>query len=344
MMFELFFLDHSRMRWFKIMKNYTKEWLAAFLLFLFALGSASAAEPLRALPSLEELALDEQKVRLGKRLFSDTRLSRDGSVSCASCHDLSKGGADSLQHSVGIDKKIGDINAPTIFNSAYNFRFFWDGRADTLEEQVSGPVHNPKEMGSNWEEVIEKLKLDDELIKDFTTIFESELESKHIESVIAEFQRSLVTPSRFDRYLKGDKAAITDAELQGYKKFKAYGCVACHQGVNIGGNMFQKFGVMGNYFEGKPDTADLGRFNVTGREQDKHVFKVPSLRNIALTAPYFHDGKTKTLTEAVNVMFTYQLGRPAPDEDKALIVTFLKALTGEAIDTPLENSQTENNQ
>jgi cytochrome c peroxidase len=328
------------------MENHTNGWQTAFLLFLFTVGPASEAEPLRALPSLEELELDEQKIKLGERLFSDTRLSSDNTISCASCHDLARGGADNLQHSIGIGGQKGDINAPTIFNSAYNFRLFWDGRADTLEEQVSGPVHHPKEMGSSWTEILTKLKQDKALVKDFEAIFDTELKSENIEAVIAEFQRSLITPSRFDRYLQGDKTAITNKELQGYNKFKSYGCVACHQGVNVGGNMFQKFGVMGDYFKTSPNPsdADLGRYNVTGRKADMHVFKVPSLRNIALTAPYFHNGSVKTLPEAVDVMFKYQLGRPAPEEDKALIVTFLKSLNGEAMEKSLANLPTEQQQ
>ena len=313
---------------------------------VFTVGSLPANEPLRALPNLAELELDEQKIKLGQRLFSDKRLSSDNTISCASCHDLEKGGDDGLQHSVGIKGGKGDINAPTIFNTAYNFRLFWDGRANTLEEQVTGPVHHPKEMGSSWPEILGKLEQDKELVNDFSAIFDDKLTPQHIESVIAEFQRSLITPSRFDRYLKGDKSAITENELLGYKKFKSYGCVACHQGVNVGGNMFQKFGVMGDYFEGAdaPSKVDLGRFNVTGREADKHVFKVPSLRNIALTAPYFHNGTVGTLPEAVDVMFKFQLGRPAPEEDKALIVAFLQSLSGEALEQKQnKQSQKENN-
>jgi cytochrome c peroxidase len=312
---------------------------------VFTIGPLSANEPLRALPNLEELALDQQKIKLGQRLFSDTRLSSDNTISCASCHDLEKGGDDGLQHSIGIKGGKGDINAPTIFNTAYNFRLFWDGRANSLEEQVSGPVHHPKEMGSSWAEILGKLEQDKTLVNDFSAIFDSKLAPQHIENVIAEFQRSLITPSRFDRYLQGDQSAITEDELLGYKKFKSYGCVACHQGVNIGGNMFQKFGVMGDYFEDAdaPSKVDLGRFNVTGRDADKHVFKVPSLRNIALTAPYFHNGTVGTLPEAVDVMFKFQLGRPAPKEDKALIVAFLQSLSGEALEKKHEQSQGENN-
>lgn len=317
---------------------------AIVLLFICSLNPLTAGEPLRALPSLNELQLDERKIKLGQRLFNDKRLSRDNTISCASCHSLSQGGVDNLQHSIGIEDQKGDINAPTIFNTAYNFRLFWDGRANTLEEQVSGPVHHPKEMGSSWDEVLSKLQQDDALVEDFATVFDEPLSPTQVESVIAEFQRSLITPSRFDRYLQGDEKAITENELLGYQKFKSYGCVACHQGVNVGGNMFQKFGVMGDYFEGDvaPSKADLGRFNVTGREADKHVFKVPSLRNIALTAPYFHNGAVKTLPEAVDVMFKFQLGRPAPEEDKTLILAFLQTLTGENLEKQSKTSQEEN--
>ncbi len=325
---------------------HSKKWQKALLLFIFIVNPLFAGEPLRALPSVDELQLDEQKVSLGQRLFSDKRLSRDNTISCASCHNLTGGGVDGLQHSIGIEGQKGDINAPTIFNTAYNFRLFWDGRANSLEEQVSGPVHHPKEMGSSWDEILGKLQQDEELLKAFSAVFNEDLSPAQIESVIAEFQRSLITPSRFDRYLQGDEKAITENELLGYKKFKSYGCVACHQGVNVGGNMFQKFGVMGDYFEGAeaPSKVDLGRFNVTGRETDKHVFKVPSLRNIALTAPYFHNGAVKTLPEAVDVMFKFQLGRPAPEEDKALILAFLQTLTGETLEKQPESTTQENTQ
>ena len=328
------------------MQNHRSGLQKALLLLIVITSPLSANEPLRALPSLNELGLDDRKVKLGQRLFSDKRLSRDNTISCASCHDLERGGDDGLQHSVGIDGQKGDINAPTIFNTAYSFRMFWDGRANSLEEQVSGPVNHPKEMGSSWPVVLEKLKQDNELVNDFAAVFDKKLAQDQIESVIAEFQRSLITPSRFDRYLQGDKTAITETELLGYNKFKSYGCVACHQGVNVGGNMFQKFGVMDDYFEGAdaPSKVDLGRFNVTGREADKHVFKVPSLRNVALTAPYFHNGTVGTLPDAVDVMFKFQLGRPASAEDKTLIVAFLRSLTGEAMEKQNDASQAENNE
>lgn len=306
---------------------------------LFGLAGAVLAqsdEPIRPLPI--EVKLDANKVSLGARLFNDKRLSQDNSISCASCHSMTKGGADGMVSATGIGGKKGPINTPTVFNSTYNFRQFWDGRAASLEEQAAGPVHNPKEMGSSWAQVLPKLAQDDTLVAQFKTSYPDGLQAKNIQDAIAVFERSLTTPNaRLDRYLRGDKAALSSDELRGYQLFKAYGCVACHQGVNIGGNMFQTFGVMGDYFakRGNANEADLGRYNVTKLESDKHVFKVPSLRNVALTAPYFHDGSAATLGDAVDVMFRYQLGRPASAQDKELIVKFLHTLTGELNGKPL---------
>lgn len=295
-----------------------------------AFGQARPDEPIKPIPT--ENKLDPAKVALGDRLFHDKRLSRDNSMSCASCHDLGRGGVDGTPFSVGIGGAKGGINAPTVYNAALNFRQFWDGRAASLEEQAAGPVHNPIEMGSNWDEVLAKLGKDADLVAQFRKAYPDGLKPKNIQDAIAVFERSLVTPNaRFDKYLRGDRNALTAEELRGYQLFKSYGCVACHQGVNVGGNMFQTFGVMGDYFgkRGNPQPADLGRFNVTKVESDKHVFKVPSLRNVALTAPYFHDGSAQTLQDAVDVMFKYQLGRPAAPQDKELIVKFLNTLTGE---------------
>jgi cytochrome c peroxidase len=242
-----------------------------------------------------------------------------------------KGGTDRLPHSLGINNAEGDINAPTVFNSSFNFRQFWDGRAATLEEQIEGPVHNPKEMGSHWQEIIGKLKKEAAYLKAFKALYADGINAKNIKDAIATFERSLITPNApFDQYLRGDETALTDEEKQGYALFKQYGCVACHQGINIGGNMYQVFGVLNNYFEkrGNITKADLGRFNVTAQEYDRHKFKVPSLRNVALTAPYFHDGSADTLEKAVDVMAKYQLGRKIPKKEKRLIVQFLKTLTG----------------
>ena len=314
-------------------------------LFLCALATAALPggaaaqtdEPIKPVPT--EVRLDPKKVALGDRLFHDKRLSRDNTLSCASCHNLNAGGIDGTPTSVGIGGAVGPINAPTVFNSSLNFRQFWDGRANSLEEQAAGPIHNVKEMGSNWAEVLGKLSKDSVLVAQFKEIYPDGLQPKNVQDGISTFERSLVTPNaRFDKYLRGDKSAISADELKGYELFKKYGCVACHQGVAVGGNMFQTFGVMGDYFatRASPTDADLGRFNVTKNDADRHVFKVPGLRNVALTAPYFHDDSAKTLNDAVVVMFKYQLGRSASQQDRDRIVLFLRTLTGEYKGQPLD--------
>jgi len=293
--------------------------------------TAQLDEPIRALPALQSLHLDERKIRLGESLFSDTRLSKDDSVACGSCHQIDRGGADGRKSSIGIRGQVGPINAPTVLNSGFNFRQFWNGRAKSLEDQIDGVVHNPKEFDSSWPEIIAKLAKDNRAVFLFREIYADGVTERNAKDAIATYERSLVTPARFDRFLLGDPRAISDEEKKGYTLFKQYGCVACHQGTNVGGNMFQKFGVFDRYFErrGNLTEADLGRFTVTKREADRHVFKVPSLRNVELTPPYFHDGSVATLDEAVNVMFVNQIGRPAPEADRRLIVQFLRSLTGE---------------
>ncbi|MCL2524771.1 MAG: cytochrome-c peroxidase, partial [Betaproteobacteria bacterium] len=275
--------------------------------------------------------LDPRRVALGKRLFHDPRLSADATISCASCHNLAAGGVDGLRFSIGIGGAVGNINAPTVFNSAYNLAQFWDGRAATLEEQAAGPIQNPIEMGATWPEVLNRLSQDDELVASFHSIYPDGLTAANLLNAIATFERSLITVnSRFDRYLRGDEEALSALEMEGYSRFREYGCVSCHQGMLVGGNMYQKFGVLGNYFAGRPASAsDLGRYSVTHREEDRYVFKVPSLRNVALTAPYFHDGSAATLEAAVLVMGRYQLGLDLPENDVTAIVAFLTSLTGE---------------
>jgi cytochrome c peroxidase len=264
-------------------------------------------------------------------------LSGNRQVSCASCHNLSRAGTDGLRHSPGLNGKMTDVNTPTVLNAALNFRQFWDGRAATLETQVDQVIRNPNEMGANWKDLLRKLSADGSYRASFTAAYKDGITQANVQDAIASFERTLITPnSRFDRYLSGDEDAISAAEKAGYARFKQYGCAACHQGVNVGGNMFQKFGVMGDYFKGRGTVtpADLGRFQVTGLEADKHVFKVPSLRNVVKTAPYFHDGSAATLLDAVDIMFRYQLGRVASPEDKASIILFLNTLTAEPVATP----------
>lgn len=318
-----------------------KEYLAAVAAVMATLfmscANAQSTEPIKPIPL--EIKLDARKVELGERLFLDKRMSKDNSIACIQCHQYQNGGADRTPVSVGIGGKKGPINSPTIFNMAFNFRLSWDGRDESLEAQFRGPLHNPVVMGTSWDEVIEKFKADAGYVKSFKDVFNESPNAKNIAEAVAAFERSLITPNaKFDRYLRGEKTAISADEVRGYQLFKNYGCIACHQGVNVGGNMFQVFGVMGDYFKkrGNVTPADLGRFNVTNNDADKHVFRVPSLRNVAVTPPYFHDGSAATLDEAVDVMFLYQLGRPAPKGDKELIVKFLRTLTGEFRGKPLQ--------
>lgn len=291
---------------------------------------SQASEPIQPLPL--EVKQDPKKVALGEKLFFDKRVSEDGSIACVACHGYNTGGADRTPLSLGIGGQKGAVNAPSIFNLAFNFRYSWDGRNESLEDQISKLMGNPKVMGTTWDKLSARLNAQSDYAEQFRSIFGEPANAKNISEAFVAFERSLVTPNaRFDKYLRGDKNAITYDEQQGYEKFKAYGCIACHQGTNVGGNMFQVFGVMGDYFKkrGNLTPADLGRFNQTKNEADKHVFRVPSLRNVALTPPYFHDGSAATLDDAVDVMFQYQLGRPAPKGDKDLIIKFLRTLTGE---------------
>jgi len=290
---------------------------------------AHAAEPIRPIP--EHVEVNAEKAALGRDLFHDLRLSRDDTIACVSCHDLANGGADGRRVPVGIEGQLGVINSPTVFNVGLNFKQFWDGRADTLEQQIDDPVQSPREMGSLWPEVVAKLYQDASYPRRFEALYPDGITRNSIRDAIAEFMRSLITPnSRFDRWLKGEEGAIDAVEKRGYALFKHYGCVSCHQGVNVGGNMFQVFGVLNEYFKrrGNITEADLGRYNVTGNPADRHAFKVPSLRMAAHTAPYLHDGSAATLREAVDAMFEFQLGREAPAEDKEAIVAFIRTLVG----------------
>ena len=287
-------------------------------------------EPIQPIPLT--LSHDPARAEIGRLLFRDTRLSGNGHVSCSTCHDLSKGGADGRAQSIGLHGDLTSVNTPTVLNAALNFKQFWNGRADSLEAQIDQVIQNPLEMGSTWDGVVQRVSQDARYRSAFASAYPDGITKANIQNAITSFERTLITPnSRFDKYLRGDADAISPAEKAGYATFKKYGCVACHQGVNVGGNMFQKFGLMGDYFakRGNPTQADLGRYLVTKVDGDKHVFKVPSLRNVALTAPYFHDASAKTLEDAVDVMFRYQLGRVASKDDKTSIISFLNTLTGE---------------
>ena len=308
-----------------------KTELGCFMAVLFGfpgLSLGQSSEPLKPLPL--EVKLDAKKVALGARLFGDVRISKNNDVSCTSCHNFTlSGGADSRQRSIGTGGAKGPIQSPSVLNVDLNIAQLWDGGAVSLENQINKVIKNPLVFNSTWEVVLGKFQQDESIKTAFAASYKEGMNEKTFADAIATFERSLITPSRFDRYLRGDPNAISTEEKRGYEKFKTYGCVACHQGMGVGGNMFQQFGVLGNYFKdrGNVTKPDLGRFNVTNDPADRHVFKVPSLRNVEYTAPYFHDGTAKTLNDAVDVMFKYQLGRTAPTEDKELIVKFLKTLS-----------------
>jgi len=300
---------------------------------------ATSAPHAAILPLPQTISLDARKIALGKRLFHDPSLSANGTISCASCHNLANGGVDRKPRSMGIGGKMGNINAPTVFNSGFNFRQFWDGRAATLEDQVNGPLQNATEMGSSWPQAITVLSKDSHYRSAFRAIYRDGIQPQNVRDAIATFERSLITPnSRFDRYLRGDAAAITQEELEGYRLFSQIGCVSCHQGVNIGGNLYQKLGIMEDYFPGggKAAKADMGLYNVTGKEEDRYYFKVPSLRNVALTAPYLHDSSAPTLDDAIKTMARYQLGRNLDAAEVSRISAFLRTLTGEYQGKPLQ--------
>ncbi|MDF1875375.1 c-type cytochrome [Sulfurimonas sp. SAG-AH-194-I05] len=267
---------------------------------------------------------EKDKASLGKKLFFDTILSQDGTLACVTCHQLPGSGADTQSFSVGINGTKTSVNTPTVLNARFNFSQFWDGRAKNLHEQALAPVINPMELGSSIEELIAKLNASS-YKKEFKKLFEEGITKDTISSVIAEFEKALTTPhSRFDKYLRGDSKALNEQEKRGYTRFKELGCISCHNGVNIGGNMYQKFGIMLPYEE-----VIGGRVHVTGRERDRDVLKVPTLRNIALTAPYLHDGSLNTLLEIIADMKEHQLGIVGADAQDRDIEAFLKTLTGE---------------
>ncbi len=290
-----------------------------------------ANEPLQPLP--EFILVNDKKVAFGQKLFNDKRLSGDDTVSCASCHALDKAGTGNARFSEGVRKQLGDINAPTVFNSTFNVRQFWNGRAANLEEQAGGPPFNPVEMDSkDWNQIIGKLATDDAFMADFKEIYPGELSGDKIANALAEYEKTLITPnSRFDKWLRGDKAALNRGEVEGYMRFKAYRCASCHVGKSVGGQSFEYMDLKKNYFadRGNPLASDEGLKAFTKKDDDLHKFKVPTLRNIELTAPYLHDGTVTTLDETIRLMGIYLSGVEVLPGDRKLITDFLRTLTGE---------------
>jgi len=291
--------------------------------------TSRTAEPIAPIPVAG--ALDAAKVRLGERLFRDVRLSQDNKFACASCHGLDQGGDDGRTRSIGGDGRPLDFNTPTVFNAALSFRLNWRGNFRTLEEQAEAVLLDPRLMATSWETLIAKLQADQTYKDQFASAYGQPPARPLVLDALATFERSLLTPrAPFDRWLAGERDAIGPEEKRGYELFKSHGCVACHQGVNVGGNLFQRFGVFDDPHVTVPPTrADLGRFALTGKAEDRSVFRVPSLRNVARTAPYFHDGRAATLDDAVAEMGRIQLGRVLAPQEIGLIVRFLNALSGE---------------
>lgn len=322
------------------------DWVHSTRAAHYATGLASAKyaqEPLQPLPNA--LTTDPRKVALGKTLFNDKRLSGDSSVACVTCHALEKGGADGARFSTGIRSQRGDINAPTVFNAAFNVQQFWNGRAADLQEQAGGPPFNPIEMGSaDWDEICGRLAKDAELTAAFTAVYVTGWNGPNITDAIAEYEKTLITPdSRFDLWLKGDGLALSATEAHGYELFKMYRCSSCHVGKSVGGQSFEYMDLKKDYFadRGNPLGSDEGLRAFTKRPEDFRRFKVPTLRNIELTAPYLHDGSLLALDETVRVMGIYLSGLEVTKGDRVDIVAFLRTLTGKLDGKPLDGQPVE---
>jgi cytochrome c peroxidase len=289
---------------------------------------AESQEPLVPLPL--HVSADPARVALGERLFHDVRLSGRNTIACATCHRLEQGGADGLPRPMTATGTLHARNTPTIFNVAFNAAYNWDGGVYTIEAHAERVLLSPALMHTTWPTLLAKLQAIPDYRAAFTALYPGRLTPAHVLDALATYERSLVTPNaRFDRYLRNQPEALSPVERRGYAIFKAYGCVACHQGVNVGGSMFQKFGIFQEAPHDPTRPVDLGRFLLTQVPRDRAVFRVPSLRNVALTAPYFHDGRTATLEAAVSIMARVQLGRTLSPEDTQAIVQFLHTLTGE---------------
>lgn len=316
------------------MKHSTFTAFAVAASLLTVAGTASAAKDEPISPIKPPTGINAGLSELGKKLYFDPRLSKSGFISCNSCHNLSMGGTDNLPTSIGDRWQQGPINSPTVLNSSLNFVQFWDGRAADLKEQAGGPIANPAEMGFSHNLAVKTLATIPGYVKEFKQVFgKDQIDISQVTAAIAEFEKTLVTPnSRFDQWLKGKESALTADEKAGYALFKDSGCVACHNGEAVGGNSFQKMGLVEPY---KTENGAQGRAGVTGQDAERFNFKVPTLRNVELTYPYFHDGAAQTLTQAVDIMGRLQLGKRFTPEENAKIVAFLKTLTGDQPKFPL---------
>ena len=272
--------------------------------------------------------IDKAQAKIGWLLFKDPQLSSNGQISCESCHDLSSNGAEPTAVSTGVEG-LGDRNSLTVFNAALNYRFFWDGRANTLNDQIDGPIHSNVEMNSNWKDITEYVTNSPQ----YSQLFgeqQVEINEATIKSMLVEFMNALVTPdSPFDKYLSGDRNALTTQQIEGWKLFQQHGCIRCHRGTNIGGGMVMKFGLYGQEYNGQERSADTGRHMHTNKQEDMYIFRVASLRNVAATPPYFHDGQTRNLEDAIEIMARSQLGLSLTPKEIDAISAFLNTLSAE---------------
>ena len=324
-------------------KSLLTEWILSQRQERFATGTACEAYAQHALqPIPDSLATDIRKVTLGRKMYNEARVSLDGTLSCATCHVIDKGGADSrgTRTSEGIYGQFGGINAPTVLNAAFNVEQFWNGRAHTLADQAAGPPVNPVEMGDQtWEQICERLKEDASLVAEFQSIYPEGITQATVTDAIAEYEKTLITPNdRLDQMLKGDDNALTEEEKKGLAAFMDNSCAVCHVGKTLGGQSFETLGIYEDYYaareQSNPDIVynddDKGLAGFTGDTADLHRFKVPGLRNISKTSPYFHDGTQATIEDAVRAMFRFELGvKEAPESDVASISAFLRTLDGE---------------
>ena len=338
-----YYLVHWGSQMTQAKSNIIVEWATKYRTLHYADGLQGkfAGEPVR--PIAQSVSVDERKMKLGDMLYHDARLSADNTVSCASCHSLSTAGVDNKQYSEGVEGQKGGVNAPTTFNAVYNFVQFWDGRAATLADQAAGPPLNPVEMASkSFDEIVAKLEKDKAMKQAFDEIYPDGITEANITNAIEEFERTLITPNApFDAYLLGNEGAISTQAKQGYELFKKYDCATCHVGPNLGGESYELMGLRNHYFaeRGMELTAeDDGRYKQTQQERDRHRFKVPGLRNVALTWPYYHDGTRATLADAVRDMGKYQSGVELSEQQVDDIVAFLNTLTGEYQGKPLTNA------
>lgn len=332
-------VKYYTVHWGSVINNKEKEivlnWIEQYRAEHHYNGLATAEfanEPVQVIP--DSIPVDPTKVKLGRMLYNDVRLSVDNSISCASCHDLSKGGTDNKPFSEGVGGQFGGINAPTVFNATFNFVQFWDGRAADLAAQAAGPPTNPVEMAhKSWRDIENILAADKDFAQAFTAVYPDGVTEANICNAIAEYEKTLITPnSAFDRYLKGDKEALTEQQILGYELFKQNSCATCHAGVNLGGLTYEFMGTHKDYFAARGTELTEEDYGRGKQEEDvffDHRFKTPGLRNVALTAPYFHDATQATLLDAVNAMAEYQTDNHLTDEEAQAIVEYLNTLTGE---------------